>query len=300
MGFCQQLKGMLKLEYILAKRNLFLSFIEIFSPIILLFFFLFISLLFSQEKEEYSSLYKNDLEYIFTHSSNLTNDVSSDYKLENIKKDENASIPYIYFLKQCKNIRHIALIGKNFPQELKQKIISHFWEFDDDKKLNINENDVFKYFENVDEFNKYISSEKYGENENNPEMCFGISVTDEFQFGIHYKTIDFKQENSNEIEELLKTETPHIPDMKSEKDEQIRIKENPKYFEYYKNSGYLMVLKIIYDYFLQKITGDSNSEIQFSIMSMKYDEILINKFTKKGISKDDGVGRICIFYYIFF
>ena len=215
MGFCQQLKGMLKLEYILAKRNLFLSFIEIFSPIILLFFFLFISLLFSQEKEEYSSLYKNDLEYIFTHSSNLTNDVSSDYKLENIKKDENASIPYIYFLKQCKNIRHIALIGKNFPQELKQKIISHFWEFDDDKKLNINENDVFKYFENVDEFNKYISSEKYGENENNPEMCFGISVTDEFQFGIHYKTIDFKQENSNEIEELLKTETPHIPDMKA-------------------------------------------------------------------------------------
>ena len=280
MGFCQQLKGMLKLEYILSKRNLFLTFIEIFSPIILLFFFLFISLLFSQEKEEYSSLYKNDLEYIFTHSSNLTNDVSSDYKLENIKKDENASIPYIYFLKQCKNIRHIALIGKNFPQELKQKIISHFWEFDDDKKLNINENDVFKYFENVDEFNKYISSEKYGENENNPEMCFGISVTDEFQFGIHYKTIDFKQENSNEIEELLKTETPHIPDMKSEKDEQIRIKENPKYFEYYKNSGYLMVLKIIYDYFLQKITGDSNSEIQFSIMSMKYDEILINKFHK--------------------
>ena len=279
MGFFQQLKGMLKLEYILSKRNLFLTFIEIFSPIILLFFFLFISLLFSEEKEEYSSLYKDDIEYIFTHSSNLTNNISSDYDLKKIKKDENATLPYIYFLKQCKNIRHIALIGKNFPNELKQKIISHFWEFDDNNnKLYINEKDVFKYFETVDEFNKYISSEKYGTDKNNQEMCFGISKTDEFQFGIHYKTINSKIENSNEIEDLLTLESPHIPDMKSDKEEQIRIQENIKYFENYKNSGYLMVLKLIYDYFLQKITRDVNAEIDFSIMSMKYNSILFNKF----------------------
>ena len=281
MGFCQQLKGMLKLEYILSKRNLFLSFIEIFSPIILLFFFLFISLLFSKEKEEYSSLYKDDLEYIFTHSSNLTNNISSGYELKNIKKDENATLPYIYFLRQCKNIRHIALIGKNFPTELKRKISSHFWEFNDDNnKLNIKEEDVFKEFNNVDEFNKYISSEKYGLDENNPEMCFGISKTDEFKFGIHYKTINSQIGNANEIEELLTLESPHIPDMKSEKEEKIRIQENIKYFENYKNSGYLMVMKLIYDYFLQKLSGDANAEIQFNIIGMKYDSILINKFHK--------------------
>ena len=280
MGFFHQLKGMLKLEYILSKRNLFLTFIEIFSPIILLFFFLFISLLFSQEKEDYSSLYKDDIEYIFTHSSNLTNNISSDYDLKKIKKDENAFLPYIYFLKQCKNIKHIALIGKNFPLELKQKIISHFWEFEDDNKnkLNIKEKDVFKYFQSVDEFNEYISSEKYGKDKNNPEMCFGISKTDEFQFGIHYKTINSKIENSNEVEELLTLESPHIPDMKSDKEEQIRIQENIKNFENYKNSGYLMVLKLIYDYFLQKITGDVNASIDFTIMGMKYNSILFNKF----------------------
>ena len=109
-------------------------------------------------------------------------------------------------------------------------------------------------------------------------MCFGISKTDEFQFGIHYKTINSKIENSNEVEELLTLESPHIPDMKSDKEEQIRIQENIKNFENYKNSGYLMVLKLIYDYFLQKITGDVNASIDFTIMGMKYNSILFNKF----------------------
>ena len=278
MGFFKQLKAMLKIEYIQMKRNLFLAFIEIFSPIILLFFFLIIRLLFTLEKDEYQSLYKDDIEYIFTHSTNLTNNISSDYKLEDIEKNENATIPYLYFLKQCKNIKHIALIGQNFPEEIKQKIISHFWEFDDEP--NIHENKVFKYFETVEEFNKYIASKKYGKDDNNPEICFGISQTAPFKFGIHYKGINLNEESSNEIEELISLETPHIPDMRNEKEEKIRIQENLKYFEQYKNSGYLMVLKIIYDYFLQKITGDPKAEIQFSLIGMKFDEILKDNFHK--------------------
>ena len=278
MGCFQKLKAMLIVEYIQMKRNLFLSFIEIFSPIILLLFFLFIRLLFSVEKEEYHSLYKDDIEYIFTHSTNLTNRISSDYKLEDIKKDENADLPYIYFLKQCNKMKHIALIGENFPDEIKQKIISHFWEFDDEQ--DINSNKVFKSFSTVDEFNKYISSKQYGKDEKNPEICFGISQTAPFHFGIHYKGINLNIESSNEIEELLSLETPKIPDMRMEKNEKIRIQENLKFFDQYKNSGYLMVMKIIYEYFLQKITGEPNAEIQFSLIGMKFDEILKDNFHK--------------------
>ena len=275
MEFFKQLKSMLKIEYIQMKRNLFLTFIEILSPIILIFFFLLIRLLFSSEKEEYQKLFKDDIEYIFTHSTNLTNNISSNYKLEDIKKDENASLPYLYFLKQCNKIKHIALIGQNFPEEIKQKIISHFWEFDEP---NINENQVFKYFKTVEEFNKYISSKKYGKDD--PEICFGISQTAPFNFGIHYKGINLNEESSNEIEELLSSEIPQIPDMRMEKEEKIRIQENLRFFEHYKNSGYLMVLKIIYDYFLQKITGEPNAEIQFSLIGMKFDEILKDNFHK--------------------
>ena len=269
---------MLKIEYIQMKRNLFLTFIEIFSPIILLFFFLLIRLLFSLEKDEYQKLYKDDIEYIFTHSTNLTNNISSDYKLEDIKKDENAALPYLYFLKQCKKVKHIALIGQNFPEEIKEKIISHFWEFDDEP--NIDEKNVFKYFKTVDEFNKYIASKKYGKDDGNPEICFGISQTAPFNFGIHYKGINVNEESSNEFEELLSLETPHVPDMRMEKQEKIRIQENLKFFDQYKNSGYLMVLKIIYEYFLQKITGEPSAEIQFSLIGMKFDEILKDNFHK--------------------
>ena len=276
MVFLIHLKAMLKLEYILMKRNIFLSFLEIFSPIILLLFFFFLRLLFSQEKEEYNSLYKDDIEYIFTHSTNLTNNISSDYNLENIEKNENAFIPYLYFLKQCKLNKHIALIGKNFPEEIKIKIKEYFWEFDDEP--DINENKVFKIFENVNEFNKYISQENYGTNNDNPEICFGISMTDQFQFGIHYKGLS--DDTSNEIEELLSKETPHIPNMKSDKNEKIRTQEKLKFFESYKDSGYLMVLKIIYDYFLQKITGDLNAEIEFTVIGMKFDSILSDSFHK--------------------
>ena len=276
MVFLFHLKGMLKLEYILMKRNLFLSFLEIFSPIILLLFFFLLRLLFSQEKEEYNSLYKDDIEYIFTHSTNLTNNISSDYNIENIEKNENAYVPYLYFLKQCKLNKHIALIGKNFPSEIKEKIKEHFWEFDDEP--DINENNVFKRFESVDEFNKYISQKNYGINNDNPEICFGISMTDQFQFGIHYKGLN--DDSSNEIEELLSKESPHIPDMKSDNNEKIRTQEKIKFFESYKDSGYLMVLKIIYDYFLQKITGDSNAEIEFTVLGMKFDSILSDSFHK--------------------
>ena len=275
MGFMKQLLSMLRLEYILMKRNLFLSFIEIFSPIILLFFFLFLRLLFSTKKESYKNLYKSDIEYIFTHSSNLTNNISPSYKLEDIKKDENSVIPYTYVLKQCKNIKHIALIGKYFPEEIKNKLKEHFWELEDPL---INENNIFKYFDNVEEFNKYISSKEYGTNDINPEICFGISKTDLFQFGIHYKGIDINNQNDNELEELLSKEKPNIPSMKSDKKEKIRNTENLKFFEQYKNSGYLMVLKIIYDYFLQKITEDNNAYIQYSIIGMKFDEIFKDNF----------------------
>ena len=278
MGFFLKLKAMIKVEYIQMKRNLFLSFTEIFSPIILLLFFLFIRLLFSVEKEKYDSLYKDDIEYIFTHSTNLTNRVNSDYKLEDIKKDENPFIPYIYFLKQCSKIKHIALIGENFPLEIRKKIFSHFWEFDDEQ--DIDPNKVFKNFITVDEFNDYISSKQYGKDENNPEICFGISQTADFHFGIHYKGINLNIESPNEIEELLSLETPQIPDTRMEKNEKIRIQENLKFFDQYKNSGYLMVMKIIYEYFLQKITGDPNAEIQFSLIGMKFDEILKDGFHK--------------------
>ena len=41
-----------------------------------------------------------------------------------------------------------------------------------------------------------------------------------------------------------------------------------------------MTLKTIYDYFLKKITGSPNAEINFSVIGMKFDEISKDNFHK--------------------
>jgi len=278
MGAFQQLKGMLKSEYIQMKRNKFLSFIEIFFPPILLLLFLFIRLLFKTEKEKYDDIYQNDLEFILHNSSNLTNHIKSkeDQKIPetiNEKDVPDIPLPYNYFLLQCKMINHIAIIGKDFPQGLIDKISSHLWELDNDYP-----NDIFKKFESVEDFNEYISSKDYGKNEEFPKICFGISKTDKFKYGIHYNTITIDNEDKSELEELINLESPLVPDTKSNKNDKIRVQENFKFFNYYQRSGYLMTMKLIYDYMLQEITSDPNAEINFSIVAMKYDEVLHDSF----------------------
>ena len=274
MGVFHQLKGMLKCHFIQMKRNKCLSCVEIFCPVIILLFFFFLRLLFSVDKEEYKSIYSNDFEFLFKYSTNLTNKITSkdQNSYDNIKED--SPLPYTYFLAQCKYNKHIAIIGNDFPEKLINKISSHFWELDD-----YNENDLYKKFESIDEFDKYITSKDYGTDEiSYPKICFGISKIDKFKFGIHYNTINVNEESQNELENLIINESPHIPEAKANKNEKIKTQENLKFFEYYKNSGYLMVMKLIYDYILQEVTNDSDAEINFSVIGLIYDYILKDKF----------------------
>ena len=274
MGVFHQLKGMIKCHFIQMKRNKCLSFVEIFCPVIILLFFFFLRLLFSVDKEEYKSIYTNDAEFLFKYSTNLTNKITSKDQNSYDDINENTPLPYTYFLAQCKYNKYIAIIGNDFPEKLIEKISSHFWELDD-----YDENDIYKKFESIDEFDKYIASEDYGTDEIlYPKICFGISKIDKFKYGIHYNTINVNEESQNELENLIINESPHIPESKANKNEKIKTQENLKFFEYYKNSGYLMVMKLIYDYILQEVTNDPDAEINFSVIGLIYDHILKDKF----------------------
>ena len=117
MGIKQQLKGMLMGEILQMKRNIYFSLIEILCPVLLLFFYFIIRCLFIRKKEKYTSLYNNDLEFILKYSTNLTNLVNSQQGNEE-EININMPIPYYHFLTQCIAARHIALIGKDFPQKI--------------------------------------------------------------------------------------------------------------------------------------------------------------------------------------
>ena len=269
---------MLKSNYIIMKRNKCLTFIELFTPVLLLLFFFALSLFFSNEEQKYKDLYENDAEFLFKYSSNLTNGVKSSHQIISDINDVTNSTPIQYkkFLSQCEEHPKVALIGKNFPEKIKNKISEYFWELPnltDEEKTNF-----FKIYNSVDEFNEYISSEKYGTDENdNSKICFGISKNDDkmYGFGIHYDTIDKTKE-----EDLLIMDVPKIPNSKTSKNEKIRTQTDLSSFELYEYSGYLMVLKIIYDYILQEVTHNPNAEVNFSIIEMIYDSIIQNKFHK--------------------
>ena len=274
MGVFHQLKGMLKCHFVQLRRNKCLSCVEVFCPVIILLFFFFLRLLFSVDKEEYKSIYSNDFEFLFKYSTNLTNKITSKDQISYDDIKEDSPLPYTYFLAQCKYNKHIAIIGTDFPEKLINKISSHFWELDD-----YDENDIYKRFESIDEFDNYITSKDYGTDEiEYPKICFGISKIDKFKFGIHYNTINVNEESQNELENLIINESPHIPESKANKNEKIKTQENLKFFEYYRNSGYLMVMKLIYDYILQEVTNAPDAEINFSVIGLIYDYILKDTF----------------------
>ena len=277
MAVFHQLEGMLKSQFILIKRNKFLSLIEVFCPIFVLLCYFLLRLSFEKKIEEYKTKYSNDFEYLFQFSTNLTNKIiSKDQIITSIDDlDKNSPLNYTGFLSKCKVNNHIAIIGQDFPEKILEKISSHFWEMDDE----LNHDDIFKKFETIKQFDNYITSKNYG-TEGYPKICFGISKIDKFKFGIHYNTINVDNDEGNEVENYLLTESPYIPESKTNKNEKIKIQENLKFFEYYKSSGYLMVMKLISDYILQEITQNPDAEINYSVIAMIYDMIITDPFHK--------------------
>ena len=274
MTLSNQIEGMIKSIIFSIKRNKCLTAIELLTPSFIILFFCILRLYFSLENQKYNN---DDNQFLFEYSSNLTNKVkSSSQIISNIDDiNKNTPIQYKYFLAQCEKHPHVALIGKNFPQKIKDNIIGHFWELPD--MYYSDKSNFFKEFDSIDDFNNYINDKNYGRDETKyPKICFGISNDDnkKYSFGIHYDTIDM----SKEINFII--DVPMIPDSKTSKNEKIRTQTDLSSFQYYVNSGYLMVLKIIYDYILQEITGTPDAEINFSIIEMKYDSILKNKFHK--------------------
>ena len=187
MGVFHQLKGMLKSQFIIMRRNKCLSIVELFCPVFLLLLFFLLRLLFVAHERKYF----DDIDFLSHFSTNLTYKITSKSQNSFNEINENSPLPYTYFLAQCKNAKLIAIIGKDFPDTLIKKISSYFWELEE----KINEVEFFKKFETVEEFDNYISSKNYGKNDENPKICFGISKVDKFKFGIHYNTINVENKN---------------------------------------------------------------------------------------------------------
>ena len=249
--FLSHLNALLKKNFLILKRTFILSIIEILSPIIVMILFWRLKALFKVENLEI----EDDSEYIYSNGTYLRN-YNSFFDL--IDTD------LIYFGSTylCYGMQIIALIGNDFPNELKERLELTKWEF-----VSVN----IQYYNSLEELNQYIRSDKYETDDDHPGVCFGLSFEkkdNKYRFKMHYFASPYIEEDYGSF----------IPSTSIDNLDPFRTQPDFVSFEKYLFSGFLMIHKIIYDFILQKETNNPDAEIKLGIIAQKYDKYLYNIF----------------------
>ena len=293
-----KLKALMKKNLIEMKRNIFSTLIEIFLPIIVILLFYTVRIIFEiknyefnaqegslQNFTKYRSVYNSDKNFLnpnVEQESNNEPDILPIYKIT----------PEIYgmsihaafnicsiFNKNNKIRKSIGTIG--VPYEIKEQMIKESISFLQYTGFVLNY-DSFKDFENEEEMNRYIISSKYGENEENPLLCFGISFSEDkinhtYNYSLHY------------FENIADDSAEDVPKSFYLKDPFQTNADLESYIKYQFN-GYSYIMKIITDYvYSQEI--DPETKINFGILPMKYKSYKIDPFGEE-------LGEICAFFVI--
>jgi len=245
-------RALIKKNLLILKRTYILTSIEILSPIIVMILFWRLNALF---KNVYLPI-DEDKDYIYTNGTFLK---TIDFDDESYDEDD---LPYLGSIFYCDENSIIALIGKDFPEELKEEIKYFEWELFNEPN--------FKYYNTLEELADYIKSDEYDTDYlQNPRVCFGISFSKEdnkYSFKLHYFTSTY----SNPY--------PSIPSTSIDNLDPFRTQPDFKSYGNYIDQGFLMIHKLIYDFILKKETGNSKAEIILRIIPQKYDKYLYNTF----------------------
>ena len=253
MSNIYHLKALLQKNLILMKRNIFVTILEIFSPMILTYL---LYLLRKSFKVTYSVWNENlTNEFLVFNSTTLT--------YESILHE-------IFFRKPILNICGyyylVALIG-NFPKEIKDFIL---------KVKELEDSYIeFMEFDTKEDLDNYIKSPNYGyyysDNEYYPYICFGIyfnhdKENNKYDISLHYHA-----------SESIKYRG-YIPStLEPNYDVFLR---SPDYYASYQYFfyGFLGVMKLIYDYILRKETGNNDAYIDMIVLNNKFSLAVFDKF----------------------
>ena len=252
MGKSSHLSALFHKNMIILKRNCFNTVCELLFPMVLMILVFALRKAFKIKEFNYTT----DNEYFQTNSTALTS------------LNEFYTLSYHPILTICKTRPVIALIGTSFPTTEITLVLQSIM-------LKEETPIAFKHFNTVDDINTYIQSEYYTTDIiNYPPICFGIhidytsdnGVSSHYNVSLHY----FATNLGNGIKDIPSTLVDNLnifqngPDMNS--------------YERYVNSGYLYIMKIIYDYILQKETGNTNAQVNYGVMPMKYTTYLEDTF----------------------
>ena len=255
-----KLKALIKKNILEMKRNIFSTFCEIFFPIILMSLVLLLKSAFKVEKKTFELEEGNNYNFMKKHSIVNINFSSKKY---DINEPWNG-MSFYPILKICSNKNEnrkerplIAMI--NVPDEIKQTLIKDSEIFGENKMDYKLSESNFQNFNSYEDMKKYIKDSSYGEDINNPMICFGISyshIDSNYDYTLHY------------FDNNLLDGAEDIPFSKYILD---RFKSGPDMnsYEKYQNNGYTYIMKVISEYIIKNENG-KNVEINFGILPMKY------------------------------
>ena len=157
---CLHFRALLKKNLIILRRTYILTFFEIFTPAITMLVLLIMNLKF---ETEHKPIYINE-NYLWKNCTFIS-DSDSSYTCRTKSYS-------------CYNSL-IVLIGKNFPDYIKNRLEEQFFRGDYNEPH-------FRYYASFLELKDYIESENY---EKMTQICFGISYEysgDKYTFKLHF------------------------------------------------------------------------------------------------------------------
>ena len=259
-----KLKALLKKNLLIMKRNICSTICEILFPIILILLLYLLKTVFDINN------YYFEIEEIdtstYAHKRSVFNEDplpnTQQFKF-NISEYGMSILPALnicsIFNKNNKPRNYIGAVG--LPDEIKERLINESLFFKGLNYFGLSWNS-FINFTNEEQMNNYIKSSSYGEEEDHPLLCFGLSYSEntdkhEYNYSLHY----FENSRYDGASDVPKSSYLLDP-----------FQSGPDFNSYsiYQKNGYTYMMKIISDYIYSRETGNNDTKINFGVLPMKY------------------------------
>ena len=265
-----KLKALLRKNVTIMFRNCCTFIAEILFPIILMLIIWSIRQAFKVKTHTFESEEINDDTFFKNRSVSHLDKDSYTNSIKNNEGKWNDIIISRNTLEICydasdNNIRPI-IATVNVDNAIKKKIKDY---------ASVNESSFefgFKDFDDVESIENYVSSNEYGQDDDHPRLCFGISFSNEenskYEYALHY--FDTTQDGS----------IKDIPDGRSEANDPFQQGPDMDSYNLFVHNGYNQIHKFIAEYIISKEKGNINDNyhINFGLMAMKYDQFKTDPF----------------------
>ena len=265
-SYCSKLEVLIKKNFILMTNDLMSILLEILFPVVMMFIIICLREAFPIESHTYEVKNPTIETFIKENSFSHLMDIKDNNYFPNTHSWLGLNVvPPLQICSpmnnQSKSRPIIASIG--IPPEIKAQMIEDSLDFKNEINFELT-NNSFLEFNSIDEMENYIKSEDYLKNDNGL-ICFGLrfsydEVNQLYDYSLHFFDTKYEEEGIEDIENNnngLFDRFQTGPDLNS--------------FEKYKNGAYAYMIKIVYDYILnkEKLTA-YEYKINYGIIAMKY------------------------------